>query len=177
MFGGRLPFMVSAMSIRFENPGDSAQIRTLVLSAFEGVSHSLQNEARILDALRAAGALTLSLVEEVDGKILGHIAFSPVFIENKERGWFGLGPLSVAPEAQGKGIGRRLIEKGLDMMRAQGAAGIVLLGDPDFYGKFGFKGNGSLRLPGVPPTFFLVLPFTTDMIEGVVSYHKAFGVT
>lgn len=93
------------MYLRKEKPDDSAAIRHLTDEAFSRVPYSNQREGEIVDALRAASALTLSLVA-VDGRsVVGHVAFSPVQIGGEDKGWYALGPISVQPERQGEGIG------------------------------------------------------------------------
>ena len=99
------------MNIEQERPQDASAIRALTQAAFEGVAYSQQTEARIVDALRAAGALTISLVAMVEDRIVGHAAFSPVEINGVAGGWYGLGPVSVSPALQGQGIGQALIGK------------------------------------------------------------------
>ncbi|MFQ0813505.1 GCN5 family acetyltransferase [Brucella anthropi] len=164
------------MHIRNERPQDAAEIRRVTDEAFRTVAYSNRKEGEIVDALRAAQALTLSLVAEEDGRILGHVAFSPVLIGGEDKGWYGLGPVSVLPDRQGEGIGGRLIGEGLAILRQQDAKGCVLLGDPGYYGRFGFKADQRLKLPGVPPQYFQCLAFGPDMPEGDVAYHSAFAI-
>uniref|UniRef100_A0A9E7ZTV1 N-acetyltransferase n=1 Tax=Bosea sp. NBC_00436 TaxID=2969620 RepID=A0A9E7ZTV1_9HYPH len=166
------------MDIRPEQPADSDAIRALTTEAFATAPHSSGTEAAIVDGLRAAGALTLSLVAVEDGEqsseILGHVAFSPVTIDGAERGWFGLGPVSVRPGRQRGGIGSELIREGLRRLREMGAAGCVLLGAPAYYGRFGFANDPALVLEGVPPEYFMRLGFGGEMPAGTVRYHAAF---
>ncbi|WP_029073877.1 GNAT family N-acetyltransferase [Kaistia adipata] len=168
------------MIIRDETTADYAAIKALVDAAFLGHPHSNQGEARLVGALRDAGALTLSLVAEADGKLVGHIAFSPVEVDGKEQGWYGLGPVAVQPGLQGRGIGRALIEAGLARLAALGAGGCVLVGDPAFYGRFGFRADPRLTYAGVPPEYFMALALapqdgkTPAIPAGAVQYHPAF---
>lgn len=129
------------MEIRLETPADMAAIRQITLDAFAGAEHSSGTEGAIIDGLRAAGTLTLSLVAMEDGRIIGHAAFSPVAIAGRDAGWFGLGPVSVRPDRQGKGTGAALIREGLSRLRDMGAEGCVVLGDPGYYGRLGFAVN------------------------------------
>ena len=162
------------MQIRPERPGDADAIRALTTEAFATAPHSSGTEAAIVDALRAAGALALSLVAVEGEQILGHVAFSPVTIDGVERGWFGLGPVSVQPGRQRGGIGSELIREGLRRLCEMGAAGCVLLGDPAYYGRFGFANDPALVLEGVPPEYFMRLGFGGEMPAGTVRYHAAF---
>ncbi len=162
------------MIIRPENTGDIQPIRMLVTNAFNDAPHSDGTEGALVDSLRAGGALTVSLVAENDGEIVGHVAFSPVEIHGQPVDWYGLGPVAVRPDKQRQGIGARLIEAGLDQIKARGAAGCVVLGDPGYYARFGFKADPALRFPGVPAEYFQRLDFGDDTRQGVVVYHRAF---
>lgn len=162
------------MQIRPEQPADCDAIRALTTEAFATAPHSSGTEAAIVDGLRAAGVLTLSLVVVEGEEIVGHVAFSPVTIDGAERGWFGLGPASVRPDRQRGGIGSELIREGLRRLREIGAAGCVLLGDPAYYGRFGFTNDPALVLEGVPPEYFMRLAFGAEMPAGTVRYHAAF---
>lgn len=106
--------------------------------------------------------------------IVGHVAFSPVTVSDGSAGWYGLGPISVDPARQGEGIGGRLIGEGLQRLRALGATGCVLLGDPAYYTRFGFAADPKLVLDGVPPEYFMRVAFSPVYGEGTVSYHPAF---
>ena len=163
------------MIIRAEIPADISSIRALTEAAFKHAEHSSQTEGAIVDALRAAGALTLSLVAEQDGEIVGHIAFSPVLIGGKDLGWFGLGPVSVWPNRQCGGIGSALIREGLQQLRQRGAAGCVLLGDPAYYRRFGFSSDHALHYGDVPPEYFQSLILSGEPCAGEVSYHEGFA--
>ena len=100
------------MLIRREEPRDYESIHQLTTRAFAPMSFSDGAEAPLIDLLRESGDLTISLVAEVRGKLAGHVAFSPVAIDGKRDGWFGLGPISVEPERQRQGIGRALVKAG-----------------------------------------------------------------
>ncbi|APG91035.1 GNAT family N-acetyltransferase [Sinorhizobium americanum] len=163
------------MIIRPETQGDIESIRHVTEAAFAGQPYSDQTEARIIERLRAEGALTLSLVAEDDGEVIGHIAFSPVTIMPFAADWYGLGPLSVRPDRQGRGTGSALVRQGLDRMRNLGASGCVLAGNPAFYGRFGFRNDPALVFPGCAPQYFMVLPLAETRVSGTVSYHPAFG--
>lgn len=163
------------MQIRPERPTDAGAIRDITQAAFRGLAHSDQTEAAIVETLRAAGALAVSLVADQDGEILGHAAFSPVRIDGRDAGWFGLGPVSVRPGRQRTGIGRALILDGLGRLRALGAAGCVVLGDPAYYGRFGFGSDPALVYPPAPRPYFQRLVLAGPAAAGEVAYHPAFG--
>ncbi|KNY16995.1 GCN5 family acetyltransferase [Shinella sp. SUS2] len=160
--------------LRPERPEDVDAIRTLTETAFKTAPHADGTEHIIIDRLRAAGALTLSLVMEADGAIVGHVAFSPVTVSDGSTDWYGLGPISVDPARQGEGIGGRLIGEGLQRLKALGAAGCVLLGDPAYYSRFGFVADPKLTLDGVPPEYFMRVAFSPVYGGGTVSYHPGF---
>lgn len=162
--------------IRPEAPADVPAIHALTRDAFEHAPHTDHTEHFIVDALRAAGALTLSLVDEQDGVLRGHVALSPVAVSNGATGWFGLGPISVLPAHQRRGVGSALMRAALHLLQSQGAAGCVVLGEPGYYGRFGFRANSKLVLPGVPPAYFQALHWTGVVPTGEVSYHPAFTV-
>lgn len=163
------------LQIRSEQPSDSDAIEALTIAAFRDAPHSSHTEQFIVRELRAAGALSLSLVAEEHGAILGHVALSPITISTGASGWFGLGPISVAPAHQNRGIGTQLMRATLDTLREQGAAGCVLLGDPAYYSRFGFQPEPDLVLPGVPPEYFQALSFGQPLPQGIVTYHQAFS--
>ncbi|GFE74188.1 GCN5 family N-acetyltransferase [Novosphingobium sp. TCA1] len=144
-------------------------------AAFLGAEHASGTEGAIVDALRDSGALTISLVAESDDAIVGHVAFSPITIDGAEIGWFGLGPVAVAPDLQRGGIGARLIEAGLARLREMGAQGCVVLGDPTYYARFGFVSDPALAYPGVPAEYFQRLVMTGAAPAGTVAYHQGFN--
>ncbi|MCW0456418.1 hypothetical protein NB712_001514 [Xanthomonas sacchari] len=163
------------MLLRAERPADAAAIEALTLVAFFRVAHSRHDEQDIIERLRADGALTLSLVIEHEGYIVGHVAVSPVSLSDGSRGWYGLGPLSVGPGHQRQGLGTRLVRAALAQLQALGAAGCVVLGDPAYYARFGFHPEPGLTLPGAPVEAFQALAFgerLPPMAE--VAYHPAF---
>ncbi len=168
--------VLSDVQLRAERPDDAAAIRTVIEDAFREHPHSRQTEAQVVDGLRRAGALSLSLVALQRECVVGHAAFSPVRISGGAVGWFSLGPLSVAPERQGLGVGAALVQHGLRSLREQRAAGCVVLGEPAYYGRFGFRSTPAMRLDGAPPGCFLVRPFDRVMPFGTVHLHEAFDL-
>ena len=161
--------------IRPETAADADAITELTVAAFATLEISDHTEQFIVAALRAAGALTLSLVAEVEGRVVGHIAFSPVVISDGTPDWYGLGPVSVLPGYQRQGIGKTLISEGLARLKAMHARGCCLVGHPDYYPKFGFRNVAGLGVDGVPPGAFFALAFEGRMPQGSVSFHPAFA--
>ncbi len=162
------------MEIRAERLDDAGTIAALVAAAFADAPHADGTEAAIVDGLRNAGALALSLVAVTSGHIVGYVAFSPVTVEGAAGGWFGLGPVAVELAHRRRGIGAALIQAGLARLRADGAHGCVVLGDPDYYGRFGFEHDPSLHYPDAPAPFFQRIVFERPAPHGAVAYHPAF---
>lgn len=158
-----------------EKPGDDARIHQVTEQAFLSAPHTDHTEQFIVDSLRRAGALTISQVAKVDGEIIGHVAISPITLSGGETGWFGIGPISVLPEFQGLGIGSKLMQSSLAALEKMGASGCVVLGDPAYYGRYGFKVVDGLIFPGVPAEYFQALSFSGEFPNGEVSYHEAFS--
>lgn len=162
--------------IRPETASDSAAIEAVTVAAFREAPHSSHTESFIISALRAAGALSVSLVAEAQTTLIGHVAASPVTLSDWTPCWFGLGPVSVYPGHQGQGTGSRLMRAALETLRTMGAAGCVVLGDPGYYSRFGFRPEKNLVLANVPPEYFQALAFTDgDLPRGMVTYHDAFS--
>ncbi|HET6489899.1 MAG TPA: N-acetyltransferase [Syntrophales bacterium] len=163
------------MIIRNEKDSDAEAISAITMAAFETCPYSHQTEQFIVIALRAAHALSVSLVAEIEGRVVGHVAFSPVTISGRSCDWYGLGPVSVLPVRQKQGIGKALIHEGLSRLKTRGAKGCVLVGDPDYYKRFGFRNLPDLTLEGVPQEYVLALPFGENRASGVVVFHEGFG--
>jgi putative acetyltransferase len=161
--------------IRNEIESDVDSISEITKAAFENCPHGNHTEQFIINALRDANALTISLVAEAGKKVVGHIAFSPVTISDGSLGWYGLGPISVLPELQRQGIGKSLMYEGLSSLKALGAKGCVLVGDPGYYERFGFRNLPDLVLDGVPQEYFLELPFEESKTSGTVIFHEGFA--
>ena len=131
------------MTIRAEKPDDVAAIRSLVTACFKTPA-----EATLIDRLRAAGRLTVSRVAVADGEVVGHVGFSPVQVDGRETDGVGLAPLAVAAGHRRVGIGAALVNAGLDACRARGDGFVVVLGDPKYYGRFGFVPASRHQLAG-----------------------------
>jgi putative acetyltransferase len=166
--------MNSTARIRGETTDDIAAITAVTVAAFATLEISRQTEQFIVEALRTARALTVSLVAEIGGRVVGHIAFSPVTISDGTPGWYGLGPVSVQPEHQRQGIGKALIHEGLSRLKAMQARGCCLVGHPEYYRKLGFNNPPDLIVEGVPPEVFLALSFDGGTPRGAVAFHEAF---
>ena len=164
------------INIRAETPSDIQAIHQVTETAFLNAEHTDHTEQFIVKALRDAGALTLSLVAEEDGQIIGHVALSPVVISDGAKAWYGLGPISVSPKQQGKGVGSALMNAAINDLKELNANGCVLLGEPAYYGRFGFKAIDSLVLPDVPAEYFQALLLNGEYPQGEVSYHEGFYI-
>ena len=160
--------------IREETKADVGVITEVTAAAFETMEISNHTEQFIIKALRSARALTISLVAELDARIVGHIAFSPVAISDGTKNWYGLGPVSVLPEYQHRGIGKALIQEGLRRLKKLGAKGCCLVGHPQYYKKFGFENVAGLVHEGVPPEVFFALSFDGKFPQGDVFFHEGF---
>lgn len=160
--------------IRDETHDDIRAITEVTVAAFKTLAISNHTEQFIIEALRAAQALAVSLVAEMDGRVVGHIAFSPVTIADGTPNWYGLGPVSVLPEHQRQGIGKALIQKGLSRLKEMHAQGCCLVGHPDYYRRLGFKNMSGFVYEGVPPEFFFALSFDGHTPQGAVAFHEGF---
>ncbi|HEY2676194.1 MAG TPA: N-acetyltransferase [Steroidobacteraceae bacterium] len=163
------------IQIRNETAFDLKAIEAVTVLAFLNAEHTSHTEQFIVNALRDSGSLSVSLVAEVEGgEIVGHVAASMVSITSEPSGWYGLGPVSVVPERQGQGIGTLLVNQALARLRGMGGSGCVVLGDPNYYSRFGFKPEPQLVLSNVPPEYFQAVSFAGSVPHGKVSYHRAF---
>lgn len=165
------------LSIRDEIETDYEAITEITKAAFETVPVSRQTEHFIIKALRADNALTLSIVAEMNGKVVGHMASSAVSFSYGYEGWEGLGPLSVQPDCQSSGIGSALMRECLTRLKAVGAKGCVLVGDPGYYERFGFASWPDLTHEGVPQEYVMALAFGDERARGQVSFHPGFAAT
>jgi len=160
--------------IRPERPSDREAIYEVTRRAFTGVPFAAGDEPELIDNLRGAGLLFLSLVAEDGDTIVGQITFSPAAISNGTGPWYALGPVSVEPGRQGEGIGTRLVREGLNAISARNALGCVLTGNPLYYRRFGFE----LRPKNCPLNeqegHFMVKLLADIEPEGSFAFHDLF---
>ena len=166
--------MYPKITIRSETDSDINAIGDVTSAAFETLEISDHTEQFIIQVLRDAKALAISLVAEANGEIIGHIAFSPVTISDGTRGWYGLGPVSVLPAYQRQGVGRALVKEGLSRLKAMNAQGCCLVGHPEYYKQLGFRNPSGLMVEGVPPEAFFALSFSGHYPRGAVTFHEGF---
>lgn len=162
------------MIVRAERDEDRGAISALIEAAFLGHPHSDGAEPRIVEALRRADALSISLVAQDEGAILGHVALSPVALGEGIAHWYALGPLSVSPAFQRRGIGSALVEHALAALGQQCADGCLLIGDPAYYRRFRFRSARRLRVPEPLMPYLQVRVLSGAEPGGDVRFHPAF---
>ena len=160
--------------IRSETPADHAAIRDVTKRAFAPMEYADGNEQDLIYRFREAGALALSLVAERDGTVVGQVTFTEAFAADGSPGWYALGPVAVEPELQKQHIGSRLIETGLAMLRERDAAGCVLVGNPAYYSRFGFRPFPALCPDGEPAEFYQILPLRVTAPVAAIAFHPLF---
>nr|VFK79958.1 MAG: putative acetyltransferase [Candidatus Kentron sp. SD] len=166
--------MESRIFIKSETKSDIDAITEVTVAAFKTLEISNNTEQFIIMALRAAEALAVSLVAKLDGRVIGHLALSPVTISDGAPDWYGLGPVSVLPAHQRQGVGAALIREGLFRLKNLNAAGCCVVGHPNYYRKFGFENVPELVYEGVPPEVFFALSFDGRIPRGAVAFHEGF---
>lgn len=162
------------MQIRDETASDIPAISRLVTEALLMLAQSTGTEAGIVETLRAEGALALSLVAEEEGEVIGYLAASAARI-GTQGGWSLIGPLVVLPSRHRQGIGSALMSEALRRLRAT-SRGAALVGDPAYYGRFGFRAFPGLGVAGCPPEVVQALPFDGHEPRGELIHHPAFGL-
>jgi len=160
--------------IRPETPRDHAAIYDLIQRAFAPMAFASGDEQELINTLRNAGALALSLVATEGERIVGHIALSPVTHDSGAQGWFGLGPISAEPSLQRSGVGAALIAEATAWMKARGARGCILTGDTAYYARHGFQHAPAHTPEGEPAEHFMVLPLAGAIPAGRFAFHPAF---
>jgi putative acetyltransferase len=160
--------------IRPERADDHIAIHEITKRAFASMPFADGDEHELIGKLRNAGVLTLSLVAEMGGTVVGQITLTPAFAADGSPGWFALGPIAVAPDHQRQGIGGQLIRAGAEWMTEQDAAGCVLVGNPAYYSRFGFIAYPALAPDGEPAEYFQILPLRVGEPNIVVGFHPLF---
>jgi putative acetyltransferase len=160
--------------VRAEQPGDEPAIYDVTRRAFEGLPYADGTEQDIVNALRRHGALAVSLVAEHEGRIVGHVAFSPAVTGDGSLDWYTLGPVSVEPALQRQGIGKALVRRGLSHLHELHAAGCIVLGDVGYYSQFGFVPTPAHAPAGVPAEHFMVLRLNGPLPTGRLDFHRDF---
>ncbi|SOH92668.1 putative acetyltransferase [Monaibacterium marinum] len=163
------------VEIRPERPEDAQVIFDITAAAFAPKAFSDGTEAALIGTLRDDGDLTLSLAAAREQQVVGHVAFSPVTLNGQAGDWYGLGPVAVRPDLQGTGIGSLLITNGLRRLKTMGAAGCALIGDPNYYSRFGFRSDGKLHYANVPDRNVQWLSFGNQAAQGQLQFRPAFG--
>jgi putative acetyltransferase len=167
------------LAVRCESAETSERsvVRSINVAAF-----GRTDEADLVESLRAEGAVLASLVAELETRVVGHILFSRMFIETRS-GLIpaaALAPMAVLPNYQHQGIGGRLICQGLDFLRRSRERIVVVLGNPDYYSRFGFSCEKARCLESpFPPNAFMAMdlsPGALDGLRGKVKYPAAFGL-
>ena len=167
--------MKDKLRIRLETVHDCETISKIIDSAFFGKPYSAGDEATLVDELRRAGDLSLSLVADLDDVTVGHIAFSPARPSEGIGRWFALGPLAVSPTYQRNGIGTALVSRGLDLIDSMQANGCILTGDLRYYSRFGFEHSPENTPVGEPAAYFMIRRFRGDVPNGPIHFHDAFN--
>lgn len=162
--------------IRHETPADIPAIRALNEAAFETGA-----EAVLVDALRENGKFTLSLVAAIEGEVVGHILFTDIVMDpgDAEARILGLAPMAVLPGRQGRGVGSALVRRGLEDCLELGYRGVVVLGHPAFYPRFGFtpaSRHGITSIYDAPDEAFMALALgDAELPKGRALYQPEFG--
>jgi len=162
------------MLIRPETTDDVAAIRRVTELAFRDRPYAGGDEQDVIERLRRVGALTLSLVAIDDEALVGQVTFSPAAQSDGSAPWFALGPVAVLPARQGERIGAALIEEGLARIRALGALGCILTGNPRYYRRFGFATSPAHAPTNEPEEFFMLTLLDGTPPTGRFKFHEAF---
>lgn len=160
--------------VRHENKLDQNAIAELTKRAFAPMEYSDGDEQDMIDRLRKSGRLSLSLLVEHQGVLVGHVAFARMLTSNRPTDWYSLGPIAVEPHLQRRHIGTALIHAGLDQLRSIGALGCVLVGDPHYYLRFGFVVMPKFAPERQPATHFMVNAFQDSEPPSGFDFDTAF---
>ncbi len=162
------------VTIRLEKPADKAAIYDITKRAFAPMPFSGGDEPDLIDRLRDADALEISLVAEMDGAVVGQVSFTRGVTADDSDDWYALGPVAVEPELQKQHVGSALINAGIAMLRERRAAGCVLVGNPEYYKRFGFRVFPKLAPEGEPAEYYQILPLRVEQPDIVVGFHPLF---
>ncbi|MDC7788157.1 N-acetyltransferase [Rhodoplanes sp. TEM] len=179
--------MPDSLRLRDQTDADADAVRALVTAAYRGLPHASGTEPAIMEALWRSGAAAVALLAEDSSGLVGQAAFSAVEIfgpgtrpngKAPAGGWFGLGPLSVRPDRQRQGVGTALIRAGFARLEARGASGCIVVGDPAYYGRHGFRRAANLHVPGIPDRYVMAVLFgDAPPPTGTVEFHEAFSAS
>jgi putative acetyltransferase len=162
------------ISVRPETPHDHQVIYGITQRAFASMPFASGDEQILINNLRDAGALSISLVAEVNAHVRGHVAFSPARAADGTHPWYALGPIAVEPTFQRRGIGTALINAGIRLLQERNAQGCTLVGDTNYYPRFGFQSFPAICPPTEPPEYFMILPMRTKTPTAVITFHPLF---
>lgn len=176
--------ILNQLIIRAEKTTDIEPINQLILLAFANHPHQDPNlgvtEHLIVQNLRQSAALTISLVAEYQAQIIAHVAFSPIQVNHQKSNYHVMAPVSVLPEFQNCGVGTQLIKNGLIKLQQFNSDGCVVLGDPEYYQRFGFHHNHKFSAKGAPKPYFMAQSFTDHHHlnnAAEITFHEAFTIT
>lgn len=161
--------------IRSERPEDYQAIHDVTQRAFAPMPHADGDEHQIIGRLRDAGVLAVSLVAEQAARVIGQVTLTPAAPVDGAPGWYALGPIAVEPDFKHQGIGSALISSAIDWMKEQDAAGCILVGNPAYYRRFGFRPFPQFAPAGQPAQFFQVLPLRAAEPSCTISFHPLFS--
>lgn len=166
--------MAHNIVIRTEIESDYQEIYDITKCAFAPMPYSDGDEQDLINALRAGDALEISLVAEIDQKIVGHIAFSRAYCADGADRYYALGPVAVEPVLQKSGIGSALINAGIDILRMRDAACCILVGDINYYTRFGFKPAPHLCPDNEPAKFYMIMELNQIAPKHIIEFHPLF---
>ena len=167
--------MNSSLTIRAESERDHVVVGNIIRAAFEGKPYAAGDEAELVEALRAVGDLSVSLVAELNGVVVGQIALSPAQPSDGSSHWYALGPVAVLPSHQGARIGSQLVLASLQVITELGANGCILEGDPAYYVRFGFELSPSNAPAPESSRFFMAKVLRGQLPNGPIAFHPAFN--
>jgi putative acetyltransferase len=161
--------------IRPERNSDATAVHAVVAAAFER-----DDEAKLVDALRRVADPYIAFVAEAEGRVIGHVAFTPITVDGDGPAAMGLAPVAVEPNTQNRGVGSALVRAGLKECAARDVGLVFVLGHSEYYPRFGFRPAFDLgfhyRSTELDPSFFVLelSPRAAAGRSGYVRYHPAF---